>query len=485
MAEGAREAATVLTFRCGEASLGAAAHSVTEIFRKPRITRVPHAPPSLLGVAQLRGAAMPVVSLALLLRQTAVAETAASRVLLIEASEPIAVLVDEITGLKAVQTGGTSSFGRGAVYVESDETLRLIDLIGLINADFGSIRKRAVARAGETAVRDDARAAPVADVALLTFALAGQSYALPLSEVDEVMALPNRIASLPRTDGAILGVTSHRGRLLPIVSLAALLGLRSETPAQRVVVARLGETRVGFAVDELQAIRRVPPDTIDAVPALLNRGMGEAQIRSICRLDGGHGLVSILTAERLFREETVTRTLTETREEARAMTDGSVAQTEEPFLIFRLGEEEYGIALSAVEEVVRLPNVVTRIPKAPSFVEGVINVRGTIVPVIDQHKRFKVPGTPGAARRRIIVMRINGQQAGFLVDGASEIANLRADRIAPSSPLAGDGAKMFDRVARLNDAGRTVLLVDHKELLDKAERDLLAAMRSQDDDGPA
>jgi purine-binding chemotaxis protein CheW len=485
VAEGAREAETVLTFRCGETSLAAAAHSVTEVFRRPRITRVPHAPPSLLGVAQLRGAAIPVVSLALLLRHAEAGETAASRVLLIEATEPIAVLVDEITGLKAVPTGGgLSNLAAGGVYLESDQTLRLVDLIGLIDADFGSVRKRTAARERETAVRDDARTAPVVDVALLTFALAGQSYALPLSDVEEVMALPDRIASLPRADDAILGVTSHRGRLLPIVSLAALLGLQAENPARRVVVARLGETRVGFAVDELQAIRRVPPDTIDAVPALLNRGQGEAQIRSICRIDGGRGLVSILTAERLFREQTVTRTLTEARQEAHAMTEGPAAQAAEPFLIFRLGGEEYGIALSAVEEVVRLPDVVTRVPKAPSFVEGVINVRGEIIPVIDQHRRFSVPGAPSATRRRIIVTRINGKQAGFLVDGASEIVNLGADRTAPSSSLAGEGAKMFDRVARLDDAGRTVLLVDPKELLDKAERDLLAAMQTLDDVPP-
>jgi purine-binding chemotaxis protein CheW len=486
MAQGAREAETVLTFRCGEANLAAAARSVTEVFRCPRITRVPLAPASLLGVAQLRGAAIPVVSLALLLRQAAAAETAASRVLLIQAAEPIALLVDEVTGLKALPAGGDAlaDLGAGKIYLESDENLRLVDLIGLISADFGLTRKRVAARERETSVRDDARTARAADVALLTFALAGQSYALPLSEVEEVMALPARIASLPRVEDAILGVASHRGRLLPIVALAALLGLRPEAPPRRVVVARIGEARVGFAVDELQAIRRVPPHTIDAVPALLNRGAGKAQIRSICRIDGS-GLVSVLTAERLFREETIALTLTEARQEAQTMTEGSVADAEEPFLIFRLGEEEYGISLSAVEEVIRLPDVVTRVPRAPSFVEGVVNVRGAIVPVIDQHRRFSVPGAASAARRRIIVTRIDGRQAGFLVDGASEIANLGADRIASSSSLAGDGARMFDRVARLDDAGRTVLLVDPKELLDKAERDLLAAMRIQDDDGPA
>ena len=100
-----------------------------------------------------------------------------------------------------------------------------------------------------------------------------------------------------------------RDRLLPILSLATLLGLAQgslDSPSARIVVARIGDTRIGLVVDVARAILRVA-EHIDAVPSILNRGAGEAQIQSIHRLPDGKGMVSILSAERLFRDETVAR----------------------------------------------------------------------------------------------------------------------------------------------------------------------------------
>src|SRR6202012_5855612 len=102
--------------------------------------------------------------------------------------------------------------------------------------------------------------------------------------------------------------------------LRRLLGLAPEQPrGAKVVIARIGGASVGLAVDRMQAILRVPEETIDPAPSVLNRGAGETQVRSICRLPGNKGLVAILSSERLFREAAIARILAERHEESGAM----------------------------------------------------------------------------------------------------------------------------------------------------------------------
>ena len=122
-----------------------------------------------------------------------------------------------------------------------------------------------------------------------------------------------------------------------------------------------------------------------------------------------------------------------------------------------------------------MPERLTRVPRAPAFIEGVVNVRGRVIPVIDQRRRF---GAEGAAsdKRRLIVTSIDGRPAAFVVDSVNEIVSAPAGAISPSPELTADAARLFDRVVNLQLDGRLILLVDPKELLDRAERDLLAAM---------
>ncbi|MDG3443839.1 chemotaxis protein CheW [Nitrospirillum amazonense] len=480
----------VLTFRVGANRLAASAADVTEVLRQVRVTRVPHAPAGLAGVASVRGAVVPVLSLARLLGGEEAAPSAASRLLLLQAEEPVALTVDEVGTLAQLDAGADQA--AGGLYAHKDGALRLIDLAELLRREFAGLVRRG-AGAGPAEPAAPRRQAAKDESAFLAFTLADQAYALPLVDVGEVMTLPGHLATLPRTDAAMVGAVSLRGALLPIVSLRALLGLGiapGDQRGTRVVVAHVGGSRVGLLVDRLNSILRVPADSVGAVPAVLNRGRGEAQIQSICRLPDGRGLVSILSGARLFRDDTVAHILAEGGPDAQEAADMNVpdantdgrATAGDRVVVFQLGDEEYGLPVDAVEEVVRLPDTLTRVPKAPGFIEGVMNLRGQVLPVIDQRRRFGVAG-PGTGRRRVIVTRINGKLAGFAVDGVSEILALPAGRVseAPDFTRPGDaeGAPMFSRVANLetvDGAGRMILLIEPQALLDRAERDLLAAL---------
>lgn len=445
----------VLTLRAGGERLAVPAPIVREVARMPRLTRVPHAPEALLGLANIRGAVVPVLSLAGLVERSGGDER---RVVIVEDGALFGLAVEGVDALTESGEGG----GR---------TLDLPALIAARLAPDGNRRavgQAVVEQAGSVATDH-------AVLPLVVFGLGAQEFALPLDAVEEVLRLPDRIAELPHGDAVVVGSTTVRGVLLPLLSLRALLAMpaAAPTPRTRVVVAQIGAHRVGLVVDAIRGVERVPETAIDAIPQVLTRGSAEARIQAICRLDEGRRLVSLLAAEHLLRDDITARLLQastgiETEETA-------MAARSEQFLLFRIGESDFALPIAAVEEVVALPHKLTRLPKTPPFVQGVMNLRGAVVPVIDQAERFGA-ATGAGGRRRVVVVRIGDLQAGFVVDTASEVLRIADDAVRPAPDLGGAETHVFERVANLPDQDQIVLIVSPRELLDRAEQDLLRGM---------
>ncbi len=308
----------------------------------------------------------------------------------------------------------------------------------------------------------------------MTFAVGHQDFALPLGCVEEVLRLPADIAIMPHADAAVVGSAAFRNATLPLLSLSALLALpgTDADSRSRIVVLRIGRHRVGLVVDAMRAILRMAPDEIDAVPHVLSRGSAEARIQAICRVDGGARLVSVLSPDQLLRDDITQRLLHGGTGEQEMTAQAAPTQASEQFVLFRIGEDEFGLPIDAVEEIAPLPPRLTALPKAPAFVQGVMNLRGEVIPVIDQAHRFNGAAATGA-KRRVIVVRIGTLRAGFIVDGVSEVLRVELSALRDAPDLGTEGTRVFDRVANLEQEGRLVLIVSPRELLDRAEQDLL------------
>jgi purine-binding chemotaxis protein CheW len=252
------------------------------------------------------------------------------------------------------------------------------------------------------------------------------------------------------------------------------------------VVAQIGEALVGLLTDGMKEILRVPSDEIEPVPAILTRGAAEAKIRGIYRLEGGRRLVSVLSTASLFRDRDLAEHVAPQMEKSPEMSSpDSSSDGDEQFIVFQLGGEEYGLPVASVDEVVRVPETLSRLPKAPAFIEGVMNLRGHVVPVIDQRRRFKFEGRGERRRERIVVVTIDHMQAGFVVDTVSEVLKIPRSQLRPTPDLAADGSQIIDRIANIDVEGRMILLLNPRELLDRAEKDLLVAMGDGHPDRPA
>lgn len=461
-----------LTVRAGDARVAMAAEAVAEVVRGARLTRVPHAPDGVVGVVHLRGQVLPVVSLSSLLGGAA---RPVDRLVVMRRDPPLALAVEGVETLKALAADDAHS-AESRLLLDEGEGARWFDLDQALNQRFAVFRTR---RRGAAAPARPASAetAAASDRAYLTFQLAGQAYAMPLTAVREVAEAPRELASLPRTEDVLLGVCERRGLLLPVVTLRGLLGLpaAAASGAERLIVTQVGGHDLGLIVDEVSAILRAPDERLGPAPTLFNRGAGEARIDSVLRLADGRGLVSVLSPHTLLADERVARLL----EAAGDSKDSSMAQIVETaaqaprarrFVVLRLGEERYGLPIEAVDEVVSAPETLSRLPRAPAYVRGVMNLRGRVVPVIDQRQRFSVSGQAAGAGR-IVVVTMGELQAGFAVDGVDSILEVGAKALLPAPDIADEGAAVFDQAIERD--GEVVLLIDPKALLDRAEADLL------------
>jgi purine-binding chemotaxis protein CheW len=449
----------VLAFVAGGLRRALAAHRVREIASLPRLTPVPFGAEGLLGLGNFRGRIVPVLAL------DGTDDAAASRVLLLDGERPVALAVEAVLGLEA----------------RDGETL---DLDALLAASFPAPARRsatsaplaaAVQEAGEQEMGRDDR------VALLAMELAGQRFALPADEVEAVLKRPADQATVPGARGAALGAIEYRDRLLPLFSLAALLGFETRPKDagrkeyQQVVVVPIGGGKVGLVVDRVCNVLQVAPDRLEPVPGVLLRNDAEAAIRAICRPGGGERLISVLDADHLLDAETTTalRTLAP----ARSLSDGETqAGEQQSWLAFHAGEHRLAMPLGAVDGVARVP-ALAAVPDAPEWLAGLASLHGAAVPVIDLSVRLGSHADgAGTKDRRLVLARHGGDPAGLLVDRIDGLIDL--SRHAIERPEAGGAADAtFEGYARLTDDAegeRIALLVSPWTLIDAAGRALLA-----------
>ncbi len=150
--------------------------------------------------------------------------------------------------------------------------------------------------------------------------------------------------------------------------------------------------------------------------------------------------------------------------------DIATANEELQLVIFRLAKEEYGLPITKVQEINRLVPI-TKLPQTPSFMEGIINLRGRIIPVIDLRKRFSLPVDGQSEDNRIIIVEVNGQTVGIIVDAVTEVVRLAGASVEPPPPAFILDAQYIHGVGKLDE--RLLILLDIDKVLTSQEEIIL------------
>ncbi len=155
------------------------------------------------------------------------------------------------------------------------------------------------------------------------------------------------------------------------------------------------------------------------------------------------------------------------------MAERTVSSRELQIVVCELADERYGLDIDKVYEIIR-HQPITAVPRSPEFVEGVINLRGRIIPVVDLRERFGMPGAEPTKATRIVVAETGGTRVGFVVDGVSEVLMVPADAIeATPEVAAGSDADYLKGIAKLGD--RLIILLELDGLFAAEEQTALAS----------
>jgi purine-binding chemotaxis protein CheW len=158
---------------------------------------------------------------------------------------------------------------------------------------------------------------------------------------------------------------------------------------------------------------------------------------------------------------------------------------ESQLVVFNLANEDYGVDIAAVDGIVKMQPITT-VPRAPSFVEGVTNLRGEVMPVIDLRKRFGLPPGETTKETRIVNVEMDGIKVGMVVDAVSEVLRVPEEAIEPPSPIiiAGDGDAaaatggrntFITGIAKVGE--RLIILLDLAKVLNPTEQADLQALQ--------
>ena len=144
-----------------------------------------------------------------------------------------------------------------------------------------------------------------------------------------------------------------------------------------------------------------------------------------------------------------------------------ITEEEKQLVLFDLSNEAYGVDISAVHEIIRMQPV-TKVPRTPTFVEGIINLRGKVIPVIDLRKRFGFDVAEQTKDNRIVVVDIYGENIGIIVDAVTEVLRIPADSVEPPSDIiTTTDSDYLLGIAKVD--GKLIILLDLNKILSTDE----------------
>ena len=148
---------------------------------------------------------------------------------------------------------------------------------------------------------------------------------------------------------------------------------------------------------------------------------------------------------------------------------------EQQLVLFDLANEHYGIEIATVDGIIKMQEVVS-VPHAPSFVEGVTNLRGSVLPVIDLRKRFGMPPAAASNDTRIVVVNLEStRKVGMIVDAVTEVLTIPEDSIEPTPPIVSTiDSSFIIGIAKVDE--RLVILLDLASVLNEKEKSSLKSL---------
>lgn len=480
--------------------------AVQEIVRLPEVTAVPGAPEAVKGIMNLRGSILPLIDLRERLDLSAADYNDDTRIVVVRhqdtATGMIVDRVNEVLHVEkqdvelppaAVESSHTNLL-RGLARIDGGKRVVMILSEGkLLPSTADNARK--ITGQDSTTSGQEMDKAMESEKHLVSFRLDEEEFAVNITEVREIVRVGD-ITQVPQAPVFVQGVMSLRNALLPVIDLRTRFGMKhpdgeaenelsdNGTDARRIIVADLGGVTTGLMVDAVSEVLRLPEKDVEPAPKVIEADRAQ-YIQGVGKLKNGSRLLMLLDLPTLLsgeEKETVAAAAAQHQEKDEvSMGQERDLEDERQLVCFSIGNEEYGIDIMQVREIIRI-DAITAVPGSPSYVSGIVNLRGNVLPLIDLRHRFSRESSSRSEQHRILVVEMENKATGLIVDAVSEVLRIPERSIEPTPPIlsASASGRYISGIGKLEKGKRAIILVNTDAILDQEEIEALPGVADRE-----
>jgi len=463
-------AQNLLKIRLGREVFGIDSDSIDQILRVQPITKVPLVTPSMQGICVIAGKIVAVVDLKILLNCGKVdVSDEKTRLLTIKKNdELLGFLVDEVLETISVNENNFELNTKSdevikGFYKDTKDIVQIIHPQEIIKDDM--IDSFDMYDSGGL-LKDDSPESKVDNEALLEakrclfFYVQNEKFAIELELLRELIFVPSNINSLADSSFANIGMITLRDELINALDFNALMGFeKSEcTEKSRFLILQESDKVIALSVEAVEEVKDIDGSCIEAMSDSFKGSKIEALYKE---RDGS--IVSIISNQHLkelIRSNSVSDIKTKNEEVQK-----EESSTMSEIAVFAIDSEECAFEIEDVQEIIRYQET-TPVPEAPEFVEGIINLRGSVVPVITLPERLGFLRNV-TEKSKIVVCLIDGEKIGFMVDDVNEILFVEDKFISKSK----NTESLIKEVISLNDGARVILKLNIGKIFTKENID--------------
>ena len=452
----------ILSVKIGGEVYGFDGDKILQILRVPAITEIPLASSGIKGLSSIGGKVVTIVDMASVLCLDSIEDdNPKARLLTIDCDgELYGLLVDEVVGMSMVQEENyepslNSDDTIEAIYKQENSICQIINSCKAISTlSLASYRPVEIDRF-EQKVQNTTDNLTTQDSSRYLFLILGdERFAISLDIAREIIFVPKEITPMSEADFGVMGMITLRDELIVSIDIKQLLDVNStnsiEQKEQRLLILSYEGNSLALKVDSISEVKEIPLSKIEKLP----QRFSNTKVESIYKADDF--LVSIISKSyliELLEEYCIEEHKTEEDDENLRSEDMIEAA------VFQIANEEFALGIEDVQEIIRYTEV-TPIPEAPQFIDGVINLRGVVIPIMSLPQRLgfekKIDN-----KSKILVCIIGDERIGLLVDDVNEIMFIEDKYISKSS----SEDTLFSDVITLDDGKRVILKINISNLI--------------------
>ncbi len=465
----------LVVFQIDEEEFAIRISNVKEIIRVPSMTNMPNSSQHIKGLCSLRGMLLPVIDCKKMFGMADDNYGESSRIIVIDfQGKKVGLLSDKVTEVISIEESDIQS---------PPSTLRSIDgeiingifmlnsgrrAVILLDSDkiikFSNLE---VAKKQQLAASVDYKSSENDEhnhEQIVVFTMDTEEFGLYINDIKEIIRLSD-VIKVPHAPNYIEGMLSVRNQLLPILNLSKLLGMNysKHNEDNRIIIIDNGCSSFGVVVDKVSRVIGVHKKLFKESSQIARSSL----IKGIFNLDEGSRQIMMLDPRKLMSIEdkkSIMDIHPRTAVEEKNSFSHAKANDFVHIVIFKIGYQEYAVEINQAQEIRNL-NELTKLPGAPSFITGMVNLRESILPILNLRENFIDQDTGSDNASKYLVVNFRDKKIGILVDSASEVLRCLKINLEEASEVIDGSDNYISKIVKLNEGKRIVLILNLKEIL--------------------